>query len=214
MPQNFFRKNASFFITAFVILSLLGIALIIWPKPELFLALNNYHHTVLDYLFRVLTVLGDGWFVIALAIALFFARKRALSLLILSSYLLSGLAVQLIKNWFPDPRPALYLRLHQIDYGNFLEGITLHNYYSFPSGHTTSAFALSASIAFVSVNKKWGPFLAIAALFVGYSRVYLGQHFPEDVIAGMSLGIGCCVLCYAVFGKVFFRWEKKWNHAP
>lgn len=211
LHKNLFKENIAFLITWILITIVLGVLLVIYPKPQLFLMLNEFHSTSLNYLFRVITVLGDGWFIILTVIVVFFLKKRSLSFLILSSYIFSGFIVQLIKNRFPEPRPALYLQLHKIEYANFLDNITLHNFYSFPSGHTTSAFALAASLAFLIKNKRSTPLLAIFALIVGLSRIYLGQHFPEDVIAGMSIGVGSAVLCYAVLGKVFFNWERRIN---
>ena len=60
-------------------------------------------------------------------------------------------------------------------------------YQSFPSGHTTTAFALAASIGFIS--PRWFyPSLALAAV-IGLSRVTEGVHFPSDVVAGAALGV-------------------------
>lgn len=68
--------------------------------------------------------------------------------------------------------------------------------YSFPSGHTTSAFAMATSLALSC--QKW--YVAVPAYLyagmVGYSRMRLGVHFPTDVLGGMVLGIGSGLLVW------------------
>ncbi|WP_317898662.1 phosphatase PAP2 family protein [Aurantibacillus circumpalustris] len=68
--------------------------------------------------------------------------------------------------------------------------------YSFPSGHTTSAFAMATALSLS--YKEW--YVAVPAYLyagiVGYSRMRLGVHFPTDVLAGMVLGIGSGLLVW------------------
>ncbi|MBL7815733.1 MAG: phosphatase PAP2 family protein [Saprospiraceae bacterium] len=76
---------------------------------------------------------------------------------------------------------------------------------SFPSGHTSGAFALATSL---SLNyPKWYvvvPSVAFAG-FTGYSRMYLGVHYPSDVLAGAVLGSGTAWLTW----KVNKAWQKR-----
>ncbi len=70
--------------------------------------------------------------------------------------------------------------------------------YSFPSGHTSTAFATATALSLST--KKW--YVAIPsyayACAVGYSRMRLGVHFPSDVLGGMILGIGSSLLVFQI----------------
>ncbi|MEO9022687.1 MAG: phosphatase PAP2 family protein, partial [Ginsengibacter sp.] len=161
----------------------------------------------LDYIFRAFTILGDGLFIIGLAVILFIFRKRFLSLMIIAAYGLSGIPVQIIKSFFDAPRPALFLK--GLNYSHFVEGVTLHNYNSFPSGHTASAFALAVILAVGVKNKRYGLlFLCLAAL-VGYSRIYLSQHFMEDVLVGSLIGVLTGVATYLFLEKWIRKMTEK-----
>ena len=74
---------------------------------------------------------------------------------------------------------------------------------SFPSGHTSEAFAMAASLSIEC--KKWYvvvPAYTYAAA-VGYSRLYLGEHYPTDVLAGAAIGVGSAYLSHWLAKKVF-----------
>lgn len=74
---------------------------------------------------------------------------------------------------------------------------------SFPSGHTSSAFALATSLSLH--YRKWYVISAsyLYASGIGYSRMYLGVHYPSDVLAGALIGTGSALLCYKA---------NKWLH--
>lgn len=68
---------------------------------------------------------------------------------------------------------------------HLVDGITVHTYNSFPSGHTATAFAFALLIAVLVPSTLLTLVCVAAALLVGYTRIYLGQHFPIDVAGGM-----------------------------
>lgn len=179
--------------------------LLSYAKADTFIILNPLHNKILDGGFRVLTLLGDGIFIVALAVVLFFLRRRTLSFVILASYGFSGLLVQLIKHFYPADRPKLYFEKHLIHYPYFLDNITLHTINSFPSGHTASAFALAAAVAFTIRNKSYALPLLFVAMLIAYSRIYLGQHFPEDVIAGSAIGVFSAIVSSIFIEKLMAK---------
>jgi len=95
----------------------------------------------------------------------------------------SGILAQVIKHLVGRSRPRLLatdgaFRFHPLSFHNVLA--------SFPSGHTTSAFAAAVALGFM-VPRWRGMFLAFA-LLIGLSRILVGAHFPSDVVGGAALG--------------------------
>lgn len=183
-----------------LLLVLGGAALWYWNKEQIFLALNNRHTDVADVVLKYFTYIGDGIFMVALGVILFLVGKRKLGLLLVLSFLLSGLLAQTIKRIEQRPRPGAYFkqpeRIHRVD-DKLLKGNN-----SFPSGHTTTAFATFSLLAFASRNKAVQLFFFAIAVIVGYSRIYVGAHFAEDVLAGAALGfISSYFLCWLLRKK-------------
>jgi membrane-associated phospholipid phosphatase len=126
-----------------------------------------------------------------------FNIKRGLLLLI--AFIISGLFIQYLKiNIFPDiVRPITLLQntytLHLV------EGVKMSEIQSFPSGHTGTAFSIFFLLA-TFTNKSWLHATAlVTALLVGFSRIYLCQHFLPDVIAGAVIGTFVSLVLLTLF---------------
>lgn len=180
-------------VLVFAILS--GIVLISGGKEEIHLAMNQWHSPFWDTFFKYYTYVGDGVFV-ALGILVFGIigyqkygwRPFAFGWGVL---ILSGLIAQVLKRFVFDDalRPAA-----EIDQPlHLVQDLEMHMHNSFPSGHTTAAFAFFGFLAGQYFIKKPGiqVIMAILAATVGYSRMYLSQHFLEDAFTGMLLGSFC-----------------------
>ncbi len=128
----------------------------------------------------------------AAALANAFIKKdsasKAKALIVCSSEIIAGIISTSLKYTVQRARPyATY---------SFIQKETAGGSYSFPSGHTSSAFALatSVSIAFPKWYVVAPSFLWASA--VGYSRMDLGVHYPSDVLAGAIIGSGSAFLSY------------------
>ena len=198
-----YKENRLFFIGFILFVIACGFILIFFSKADGFFFLNPYHSPVADFIFIYLTYLGDGFFCVAIALLLFLFKKRYAGLMVFSSYTLSGIIAQVLKSYILEARPALFLK--DSGYKYFIEHVTLHNFHAFPSGHTASAFALAAVLAFAAKNKTWSILFLIGAMSVGYSRIYLAQHFMNDVLAGAIIGFISAIVCWIFLDKIFNR---------
>lgn len=175
-----------------------GVLLTLSTKTELFLWMNALHAPWADAFAPWLTVLGDGRTAALLPFMLFLinrplAWRAALSLTL--TLLLVQLGKQII---FPDAlRPTAYFEALGTPIQHLIPGVEQHRHQSFPSGHTAAAFAMAALLCFIGPpqplarSSAWirQLILLVLAFVIGYTRVYLSQHFFEDVLAGSFLGV-------------------------
>ncbi len=175
-----------------------------FQKEAIFLWINSHHNPFLDFLFTVFTYIGDGVFFL-LVIFLFLFIKFRDAILGMIIYLISSEIAQILKRvfFYDVPRPKKYFE--NIQDLHFVDGMKIHSMMSFPSGHTTAAFALFVFLSFV-INKNWvSIFLLAMAVLAGYSRIYLGQHFFEDVFAGSIIGV------FSAFIVIYFFERSEWT---
>ena len=80
--------------------------------------------------------------------------------------------------------------------------------YSFPSGHTGSSFA-AAMAMYLTLPKKYGILALVGATLMGLSRLYVGVHYPTDVLAGMLTGILIAVAVNFLLEKLYRKWAER-----
>ena len=96
---------------------------------------------------------------------------------------------------------------------NMVEGVDIHSYHSFPSGHTATAF-LAAALLIVTIKNKTLSVLAIlVACMVGISRVYLLQHFLIDIYFGSIVGIASVLIFYLPSQRIEMHKKSPWNRS-
>lgn len=96
----------------------------------------------------------------------------------LSVILSRGLVTTIIRYFYPHPRPFDFYHFSSLipESGN-----------SFPSGHMAFLFALSMTVYFI--NKRWGMYFGGASFFVGVARIFVGVHWPLDILGGILVGV-------------------------
>jgi membrane-associated phospholipid phosphatase len=199
--SNYLTKDRIFSETLFYYL-LLSIILFISnqfiPKGDDVLMINGLHTEFLDRLFVALTHLGNGLLFLPLILYACFINYR-LALSGLCIWLGHGIICLISKRvLFPDfKRPAAVID-NSLLY--FVDGLPVYQHYSFPSGHTATIFCVAIFATLVFKNRLLSIFAMLLALSVGISRIYLVQHFLEDVVAGALIGCVTSFVVYFQFG--------------
>ncbi|MGL5086461.1 MAG: phosphatase PAP2 family protein [Clostridium sp.] len=157
---------------------------------------NNLHSDIMDWIMVVITSLGDAgliWILMGLGLAIT-KKYRRVGYLVLGALLLGLILGEVIlKNIIQRDRP--FMIIEGID--SIIKAPTS---YSFPSGHTTASFAAAGVLA--SSFRKKSIFIFMGASLIAISRIYLGVHFPTDIIAGIILGLTCSYLVLLIDKKI------------
>jgi membrane-associated phospholipid phosphatase len=175
---------------------LLSLLCLLFPKADGFLLINHFHSRLSDDIFTAITCLGNGLFIVIGIILLIILKKPAWSLQVTLSFIASGIVVQMLKHLVHSPRPKLFFQSGTI---HCVNGVTCSGFTSFPSGHTTTIFAFTTLLSFYFPDKKWGFLFFLAAALTGFSRIYLADHFPIDVLGGSFLGVLISMITYLYF---------------
>lgn len=157
---------------------------------SILLWIQNYiRRDFLNPIILFITNLGDaGWFwILVLAVMLMFTKYRKIGLTGLAALLIGFFITNLcLKNMVARVRPY-----------EVIEGLELigkrANDFSFPSGHSTCSMA-AAVVLFAKMPKKIGVPALILGILICFSRLYIGIHYPTDVIVGMCVGIIAALL--------------------
>ena len=211
MIDRFSKNLTSYHWLLWGFFFLLGILfLAIFQNSNFSIIINASHNNFLDQFFKYITFLGDGRFVFLIALIYLFANKKY-GISILISLIINTILIQVLKrvvfsNRF---RPSFYFK-NLIEDGswNMIDGVELYEKFSFPSGHTASIFCLCMSIC-IFMKKKYFPLLLVLlAYIVGFSRIYLSQHFLIDVLAGALIGSLIPILTFKYVEPLLFKKNK------
>jgi undecaprenyl-diphosphatase len=151
---------------------------------------SHFDKRMMNLFFRTITHIGGALFISAATLLLIIFTTNQTRLTAISSASASALShipVQLVKKLFPRKRPYLQIETTKISPNPLKD-------HSFPSGHTTAVF--SVIVPFLIQIPSLAAILIPLGLSVGISRIYLGLHYPSDVIAGGILGACFGSLCF------------------
>lgn len=137
--------------------------------------------------------------VVLIAVVLYLVnRKMGVKLLFI--LLISGLVNSLAKSYFALPRPC------QMD---AYVGLYCPSSYGFPSGAAQNAILFAGIVFHETKSRVFRRFSVLFAVFFCFSRIYLGVHYPTDILGGLVLGF---ILIY-LYSYIFPRFEKHWKFA-
>ena len=154
------------------------------------------------------TYVGDGIFLLFTFILLLFIRIKTAIILLLSFLISSGITQILKHTFFSDyKRPYFYLKNDEAF--RLIADFNYHTEHSFPSGHATSCFVLFTVLSFHYQKKYLIQLLfALSALFFAYTRVYLSQHFLQDIVAGSIIGVMVSQFIWMKLNPRLIKWDK------
>ena len=208
--QTFMMKGS------FALLLFMIIGYIVKFYPEMLVSFDQPIQTAirgdlpetLTLLFRAITHLIDIPVIISwvLIVAFIFYRKqwKMESYLMLGNLALAGILIVTFKNIYQRPRPEI---LHLVEEKGF----------SFPSGHSLAVTIMVGTLIVILSqrikNTVWRKIVQILLSFyivsVLVSRIYLGVHYPSDVIASLCVGLGVLFMEFPFYDKLRFQWRFK-----
>lgn len=208
--QTFMMKGS------FALLLFMIIGYIVKFYPEMLVSFDQPIQTAirgdlpetLTLLFRAITHLIDIPVIISwvLIVAFIFYRKqwKMESYLMLGNLTLAGILIVTFKNIYQRPRPEI---LHLVEEKGF----------SFPSGHSLAVTIMVGTLIVIFSqrikNTVWRKIvqilLSLYIFSVLVSRIYLGVHYPSDVIASLCVGLGVLFMEFPFYDKLRFQWRFK-----
>jgi membrane-associated phospholipid phosphatase len=168
-------------------------------EPGMFLAINRWAAPVAAEFWTGLSLLGNGWGLLAVTAPLLVLAPR----LMVAWMCAAPFAVFFARTGkflIESPRPAAVVDNAQMR----VVGELLHNV-SMPSGHTLTAFAVASGIYYaltLAQRRRFGWLLMVLAAGAGLSRIAVGAHWPGDVAVGASLGLMSGLLGHYVWARL------------
>jgi len=204
-----FKQIDYLFIPYLIVLSACLIIAVVFSKEQIYFTFNSWHFSFGDTFFALWTNMGDGGVCVVLTLVLLCFSYRN-GFLMGTSFILTSVVAQIFKRLVATNRPVLFYKA-QLSKIYLVKGVDMLETLSFPSGHTTSAFTAAVVLTYITPRKAWGLVYFILAVLVGYSRMYLSEHFFEDVVGGSSLGVFVTVFWITWIDNKVFLGSPKWN---
>jgi membrane-associated phospholipid phosphatase len=207
--KDVLQRIRLFFIIYLILLIACLIIKLTYSRSEIYFAVNSIYSPWADFIAPYVTDIGEGWTIIIISAfwALFNYRQ---AFLMATSWGVTSMVAQTLKHIFDAPRPELYFK-GQLSRIHFVKGVEIYSYNSFPSGHTVTAFSAAVVATYLCKNKNWGILFLLIAILVGYSRMYLSEHFFEDVTTGSVIGVIVTIFWITWIDNRKFLRTQGWN---
>lgn len=196
-------KGGRVYILLTVLFALVCLSILIRAdKGTIHLLMDEWHTGTNPTFFTYWTYLGDG-IAFGVVVLLLLAMRQPGTVVL--STAATGITVLIVVGFlknlvFQDvDRPWGFFEESAL---RIIPGLEQHEHNSFPSGHTTAAFALCGILSFWINKRGISILLFVLALSIGYSRIYLNQHFLIDVFVGAVMGSTLAWLNYLVFSGI------------
>ena len=202
------REKSILFLMVPFLLGILFLMLRFGKGPS-HLLVNQWHSPTADTFFKYITHLGDGALFAVIIIVLAFVKFRwALYELLaaLMTLIFVFITKQLIFNGMP--RPTKYFENEETLH--LVEGVKMHAWNSFPSGHTITAFAIFMVLVLITKKNYLKFIFVMIAILAGYSRVYLSQHFLGDIFSGAIIGSLIAAFSCSIIDNVGILKKAPW----
>lgn len=198
---NLIHQNRFFYFPFFVFVIAGCLILLEVGFSDFQLFINRNTTADLRVVFNIITKLAEGIILLSLIFYFLFTSLKKLVILAVC-WVSSTLTVQFLKKivFSNSLRPAGFFEGHPA-FQKFDE-IVYHYHHSFPSGHSADIFCCLTFFALTLKNKKVGLILSLIAMIVAFSRVYLSQHFLQDILVGSALGVCMSSIIYLKLIKI------------
>jgi undecaprenyl-diphosphatase len=177
---------------------------------QLFLFLNGFHNAFFDKVMWQISTISFWvpFYIFLLGYLIYRYRKQSIFFIItiaviilISDQLASSLIKPLVERLRPSHEPSLEGLVYIVNGyvgGNF----------GFVSSHAANTFGLAVFLSLLFKNRYFSYCIILWASIVSYSRVYLGVHYPGDVICGAVIGIMAAWLCYFMLSRYIIKNNK------
>ena len=172
------------------------------PHYKIMYFFSNIHSPVLDTIAQILTILGEEYVIIAVAMIFFWCIDKKKGFASFFSMLVALNLMNIVKVIVKFPRPWTVLKDLNVVRKETATG------YSFPSGHATMSSSFYGSLAMMFKTKHVRIICTSLVIIISLLRVYLCAHWPIDVIFGIGLGF-ICALIFSRFAIAFQENVKK-----
>jgi len=171
-----------------------------FDKVSIHKAINTIvGNPIADTFFKYITHSGDGIVAVIIALIVILNNTRK-GIYVLITYIISGSTTNFLKKIIFDvdrPHSVFDSYLPNVKI-NYIEGIDMLGFRSFPSGHATTAFAVFMSLVFITENKLLKFVFFMLAILSAFSRTYLSQHWLVDITIGSIIGTTAALLFYFI----------------